>query len=79
MKETNKIPFTVICERLSKALGYDFRLSHLAVLMHGWRKKHPDEATEFSTLRMRKKKDGEPWLTTQEAQLLSLYAGYKIV
>ena len=79
MKQERKIPFTVICQRLSKAIKAPVGMNHLAILMHGWHKRHPDEAPPFGTLRMRKKKDGYPWLTTQEAQLLGVYAGYKIV
>ena len=78
MKEEKKIPLTSIAEALGKAMDYPIGMNHLAVLMHVWMKRHPDEAPTFSTLRMRKKKDGYPWLRSEELALLERYAGYPI-
>jgi len=79
MHKTRKIPFSVLVERLSAQVGAPLGMNHLAVLMHGWRKKYPGQAPEFHTLRMRKVKDGFPWLSYSEALLLEQYAGYKLV
>ena len=78
MKVENKIPQILLIERLSKRLNYPITNAHFAVLMHGWTKKRPDQAPPFSTLAMRKKKDGFTWLTTREVEDLSRYAGYDL-
>ena len=78
MKTTTKIPMTEVCKRLSRAINAPVGMNHLAVLMHGWTKKHPDEAPAFSTLSMRKKKDGYAWLKPPELQFLGRYAGYDL-
>ena len=76
MKE--KIPLTEVTERLGRRLNYHVGMNHLAVLIHGWRKKHPDQAPSFEALRQRKIKDGWPWLTPAETAFLSAYAGYDL-
>ncbi len=73
-----KIPLSVVCKRLAKATEYDFRMNHLAVLIHCWRKRHPDEAPDVHTLCQRKKKSSEAWLTRDEIVHLGEYAGYDI-
>lgn len=73
-----KIPLTTVAERLGRAMDYTIGMNHLAVLIHGWGKRHPDEAPTFSTLSMRKKKDGEAWLSRRELSDLSRYAGYDL-
>ena len=78
MTQTNKIPLTTVMERLSEAVGWEVRPKHIAVLIHGWRKKKPHEAPSVATLYERKKKDGFAWLTRQETADLSRYAGYEI-
>ena len=78
MEKTLKIPLTTITERLGRALNHSIGMNHMAVLMHGWRKHRPHEAPSFSTLAMRKKNDGFPWLTSYEAEDLSRYAGYDL-
>lgn len=77
-KKTLKIPLTTVAERLGRAMNYTIGMNHLAVLIHGWAKRHPDEAPTFSTLSMRKKKDGEAWLSRRELSDLSRYAGYDL-
>ena len=76
MKE--KIPLSTVGERLSRRLNYPVGMNHLAVLIHGWRKKHPDQAPNFSTLYERKKNDGYAWLTPLETAFLGHYAGYDL-
>ena len=78
MRQTNKIPLTTLLERLSTAMNYPLGMNHLAVLIHGWMKKHPEQAPLFSTLSMRKRKDGYPWLNEQETRFFSEYAGYDL-
>ena len=78
MKQEKKIPLTDIVERFRKATKYDFQMNHLAVLVHGWRKKHPDQAPSVSALFERKKTDGFAWLSSSEAAFLGAYAGYPI-
>ena len=78
MKADKKIPFTTLIERLEKALNYPVGMNHLAILIHGWSKRHPEQAPLFSTLSMRKRKDGYPWLTETETHFLSRYAGYDL-
>jgi len=78
MKEEKKIPLTEIAKRLGRAMHYPIGMNHVAVLMHGWAKKHPEQAPTFSTLSMRKKKDGFAWLKPEEIVFLSAYAGYDL-
>lgn len=78
MKQSNKIPLSLIRERLSKAIDYPLGNNHIAVLVHGWMRRHPEQAPDVSTLRKRKNKDGFTWLTHREAIDLAHYAGYKI-
>ena len=78
MKSSNKIPLSEVTARLAKATGFDFRTNHLAVLIHCWTKKHPDQAPGVSTLAMRKRKDGYAWLRQSEIVDLGRYAGYDI-
>ena len=78
MKKENKIPLTSIAEALGKAMDYPFGMNHLAVLMHVWMKRRPDEAPSFETLRVRKQRDGYSWLKSDELALFERYAGYPI-
>ena len=78
MKKILKIPLTEIAERLGKAMNYTIGMNHMAVLIHGWQKHRPDEATTFEVLRSRKQRDGFAWLDTDEVQKLSHYAGYDL-
>ena len=78
MKTENKIPLNTICERFAKRLNYNFITAHLAVLMHCWRNKHPDEAPSFDRLKHRKFNDGYAWLNPRELTDLSRYAGYDV-
>lgn len=47
----------------------------LYILIHGWLRKGP---VSRETLRVRKHRDGEPWLAYWEAVNFSQYAGYDL-
>ena len=79
MKKEKKIPMTSLVERLGVALEYPIGMNHLAVLIHGWTKNHPEQAPTYATLRIRKHRDGFAWLKADEVQNLSKYAGYKLM
>ena len=76
--EEEKIAFETLVKRLGKALNYPIGMNHLAVMMHGWRKKCPKEVPNYSTLYMRKKDDGFPWLNEIETLDFSAYVGYDL-
>ena len=78
MKEDKKIPLTSIAEALGTAMEYPIGMNHLAVLLHVWMKRRPDEAPTFSTLRIRKQRNGYAWLKNDELALFERYAGYPI-
>ena len=78
MTQDNKTPLTTLCERLTRHVGVPIGRNHLAVLMHGWTKKHPEQAPDFHRLSMRKKNDGFAWLNPRELRFLSNYAGYDL-
>ena len=78
MKDEKKIPASTLIKRLSQRLHYPVTNAHLAVLVHGWSKKHPTQAPLFSTLRVRKKREGYLWFNPQEVRDLSVYAGYDL-
>ena len=78
MKAENKIPLTDLALRLGQRLNYPIGMNHLAVLIHCWRKRHPDEAPSHSVLHERKKADGFAWFTPYELQAFSRYEGYDL-
>ena len=78
MREEKKISLEVVLERLQVAGNYPFGMNHLAVLIHCWRKRHPDEAPSHSVLYERKKADGFAWFTPYELQAFSRYEGYDL-
>lgn len=75
---SDKVPLDEVVARFGRVLQYPFGRNHLAVLMHGWAKKHPEQAPSFAALSMRKRKDGFPWLNKRELTDLGRYAGYDI-
>ena len=78
MNNDKKIAQDVLIERLGKRLNYPVTRAHFAVLVHGWSRKHPDQAPLFATLRYRKKREGYLWFNPTEVQDLSAYAGYDL-
>ena len=78
MKTEKKLALSVLLERLSKAMVYPLGMNHLAVLLHGWMKRRPDEAPTVATMRVRKQRDGFAWLTPKETADFSRYAGYDL-
>ena len=78
MNNEKKIAQAVLIERLGKRLNYPITRAHFAVLVHGWSRKHPEQAPLFATLRIRKKREGYLWFSPSEVQNLSAYAGYDL-
>ena len=78
MKPESKIPLSEVLERLSVAAKYPFGMNHLAVLIHCWAKKFPEQAPGYNALFQRKKADGYGWLTPRELSDFGSYAGYDL-
>ena len=78
MKNSNKIPQTLLIARLAQRLNYPVTAAHFAVLVHGWMKRQPGQAPLVATLRSRKKREGFLWFNPQEVRDLSVYAGYDL-
>ena len=78
MNPEKKIAQAVLIERLGKRLNYPITNAHFAVLVHGWSRKHPEQAPLFATLRNRKKREGYLWFSPNEVRNLSAYAGYDL-
>ena len=76
MKEENKVYITTICARLERAIHADVGMKGLTILMYGWAKKKNFNLNAL--LYMREKRNGEPYLTLNEAKELSAYAGYDL-
>ena len=67
--------FTQLAAALERAIRCDVGLNGLYILIHGWIRKG---GIKRETLRTRRKRDGESWLTGFEAQEFSKYAGYDL-
>jgi len=67
--------FTQLAASLERALNADVGLDGLETLVHGWIRQG---GINRETLRTRRKRDGEEWLTLYEAKSLSEYAGYDL-
>ena len=78
MREEKKISFWEITRRLSEVTGYTYTIGNIAVLMHGWTKKHPEQAPGVARLRVRKLRDGYGWLNPSELAHFSAYVGYDL-
>ena len=76
MKEEKKILLTAICARLERAIHADVGMKGLSILMYGWAKKKNFNLNAL--IYMREKRNGEPYLTLNEAKELSIYAGYDL-
>jgi len=73
--------FTTLAANLERALHDDVGLKGLLTLVSGWTKmlkRHGKKVRFDSTLRRRKKVDGEEWLSPNEALSLSKYAQYDL-
>ena len=72
----NAITFAQLTARLERAIHCDVGLRGLNILIYGWITKHGRcSRTQFA---MRKKADGEFWLSRSEAEHFSQYCGYDL-
>ena len=72
----NAITLTTLAARLERAIHCDVGMKGLNTLIYGWaRKKNWNINALFWT---REKRDGEPWLSLEETNSLSEYAGYDL-
>jgi len=70
------ITLTTLCARLERAIHADVCMRGLNTLLYGWaRKKNWNINALFWT---REKRDGEPWLSIEEVNSFSEYAGYDL-
>ena len=67
--------FTTLAANLERAIHADVGLEGLKTLIHGWMQKG---GINRETLRTRRKRDGEEWLTPFEAKAFSDYAQYDL-
>ena len=72
----NAVLLSTLCARLERAIHCDVGMKGLNTLLYGWAQKRGFNLSAL--LWMREKRDGEPWLDTQEVYLFSLYAGYDL-
>ena len=70
------ITFAQLCARLERAIHADVGLRGLNILLYGWITKYG--RCSRSQLGMRKKADGEFWLSRSEAEHFSKYVGYDL-
>ena len=70
------VTFAQMTARLERAIHADVGLRGLNILLYGWITKH-GRCTR-ALLNMRKYADGEFWLSPQEAEHFSKYAGYDL-
>ncbi len=68
--------FTFLARQLELMLHADVGLDGLEILMHGFIRKG---GINQETLRQRKRRDGEEWLTLYEAKEFAKYAGYDLL
>lgn len=70
------VTFTQLAARLERAIHADVGLKGLNILLYGWITKHGRcSRAQFA---MRKKADGEYWLSPSEAKHFSRYCGYDL-
>ena len=72
----NAITFAQLTARLERAIHCDVGLNGLNILLYGWIAKHG--RCSRPQLCMRKKADGEFWLSRSEAEHFSQYCGYDL-
>ena len=70
------ITFAQLAARLERAIHCDVGLKGLNILIYGWITKHGQ--CSRAQLGMRKRADGETWLTLSEATHFSKYVGYDL-
>lgn len=72
----DKITLTTLCARLERAIHADVGMKGLQTLLYGWAQKRRFNLNAL--LWMREQRIGEPYLTPNEVELFSLYAGYDL-
>ena len=70
------VTFAQLCARLERAIHADVGMHGLDILIYGWIAKHG--RCSRAQLCMRRKADGEFWLTGTETEHFSLYCGYDL-
>ena len=72
----NAVTFTQLAARLERAIHADVGLKGLNILLYGWITNYGRcSRAQFA---MRKKADGEYWLSRSEAEHFSRYCGYDL-
>ena len=70
------VTFAQLTARLERAIHADVGLQGLQILLYGWITKHGRcSRTQFA---MRKKADGEYWLSLSEAEHFFFFFGYDL-
>ena len=72
----NDLPLETVALRLGMAIRYDVGMNGLAVMLHGWIRS--TGCLSYGTLRVRKARDGQAWLSPSELDSLSRYVGYDL-
>lgn len=70
------LTFPTLIARLERAIHADVGMHGLNILLYGWITKHG--RCSRSQFAMRKKNDGECWLSLSEAEHFSKYCGYDL-
>lgn len=70
------ITFAQLAARLERAIHCDVGLKGLNILIYGWITKYGQ--CSRAQLGMRKRADGQTWLTPSEATHFSKYVGYDL-
>ena len=74
--EKNAITFPTLIVRLERAIHHPCGKRGFQILMYGWISKYGKVSRQL--LNLRKHKDGEYWLSPDEAKHFSRYAGYDL-
>ena len=70
------VTFAQLTARLERAIHTDVGLQGLNILLYGWITKHGKVTRTI--LNLRKRADGEFWLSLGEAEHFSQYVGYDL-
>ena len=76
LMKKDAVTFAVLTARLERAIHADVGMQGLNILLYGWITKHGRcSRLQFAD---RKRKNGEPYLTSGEAVHFSRYVGYDL-
>lgn len=73
---THDLPLETVAARLGQAIRHDVGMNGLNIMLHGWI--HATGTVSGNTLRTRKARDGQAWLTPLELASFSRYVGYDL-